>query len=525
MTVNYTGAKCVVLSLLTLFISMSPAKLYSSQTNQGEEVHHTVGKTETNNDIIRTHKPIKAELYIMSHCPYGISALKQFLPITPLIPGLILKIRFITGTDKKGRLRSLHGKSELLEDRIWAILIREYPDKFRSFFDCRIKEPFTLAPWKCLKEVGISHEEIQGKLRSGIGKKYLLDTHKELEKNAINASPTLFLNGEKYQGTFSSKSILSYACSKLEGMKKSNSTPCKTTPVCFTDSDCTAGNKRGQCLNSGSKDASCSYSSVAIVPVTIIEANSTVFPREDLRESTVRFFPGANIKNLPYPSKESKRLLEKFGIEILPGYIFGHEVKDSDNFSIFQEGFIPVGQSYTYNPVEIKANFFYLRKRKPMTVNIFVSPLSEKSYQFLEILKKEERKGRLNTVINYFVVRGKDRKPTTHGGEIGIEEICRQKALNELYPELMEKYFIEKAKKLKSSYWEEAFEKIMVDPYRIKDIAQGSKKSTYIGEELKISEDLRIEEENSFLINNQELIIIHNRDDLYQMINKLSTIK
>jgi len=446
----------------------------------------------------------RGDLYIMSLCPYGIQALSRLFEVRQYYSKFNFKVHFITALHGE-EFTSLHGSKEVLEDKVWGLVQEE-------FFTCRTQKGMSL--WDCLDKLGIPRKQIENALDTR-GERVLLRDYYHVQKYKIHASPTLFVDGVKYGGRFSARDIIRYLCTN-----ETNNALCGELPVCFENSDCNAGVKKGTCADAGTVNAKCVFGDVVNVSLSIIEPDNALFPRLDLEEDTVSFFPGVSIKHLSYTSEEGKKLLRKYGINVLPAYIFGKSLENAGNFSEFSDGLLPVGDAFLYDYKKIRANYFYRRPGIPRTVNIFISPLSKISYINLRALQEEELRGGISVKINYFVTTEPNGEPRTPGGKTGLEEICRQKALLDIAPSLYKRYI--NIRDFASSYWEDAFFKIGVSPERIKKIARGPKGMEYMRAEQEEVKNLGIEEEGAFLINNRELLIIKNKGRFMKMLSKLS---
>lgn len=457
-------------------------------------------------------KPLRTgDLYIMSRCPYGIQALSRLFEVRRYYSKFDFKVHFITALHGE-EFTSLHGPQEVFEDKVWGLVQEEHHKDFFSFFSCRSQKGTHL--WDCINKLGIPRKQIEAALGTR-GKEILHKDYEQVKKHQIHASPTLFIDAIRYTGRFSARDITKYLCGN-----ETNSALCDKLPLCFENSDCITGVKEGKCARAGTVNAECVFSDVVNVPLSIVEPDDALFPRFDLEEDTVSFFSGVSVKHLSYSSKAGKALIKKYGVKLLPAYIFGKSLKNAGNFSEFSDGLIRVQDAFLYDYKKIRANYFYTRPIIPRTVNIFISPLSKISYINLRALQEKAIKGKLSVKINYFVTTGPDGKPRTPGGQIGLEEICRQKALLDIAPSLYKRYI--DVRDFTSSYWEDAFLKIGISPEKIKKIARGKKKIEYVRVEQEKTKMLGIEEEGAFLINNRELLIIRNKGKFMRMLSKVS---
>ena len=105
--------------------------------------------SETEMGIPKAEKP-QVKLFIMSHCPFGLQALKAFLPVYKLLNGKAdMKIHFVDYI--------MHGKKEIDENmRIYCIQ-KEQEDKLYDYLSCFVKD----GDWEgCIEEAGIDKDKL-----------------------------------------------------------------------------------------------------------------------------------------------------------------------------------------------------------------------------------------------------------------------------------------------------------------------------------------------------------------------------
>ncbi len=171
----------------------------------------TVSQTSTNSNtatvsVTKTAKP-KAELFIMSYCPYGLQMAKAYLPVMTLLKDKAdLSINFVS--------YAMHGKKEIDENNREYCIQSEQKDKFVSYMNCfTAKDDYKT----CLSTAGINESKLSTCVSSldtkySITKKYndqttwlsgtypLYPVEDSLNtKYGVQGSPTLIINGVEAQ--------------------------------------------------------------------------------------------------------------------------------------------------------------------------------------------------------------------------------------------------------------------------------------------------------------------------------------
>jgi len=154
-------------------------------------------------------RPVKEntlELFVMSECPFGVSAENAVLAAEKdglLPPGLKLEIHFIgdakksTSTAAVGgwEFSSLHGEPEWRENARQLFISRRFPDKFKAYLLARnadIKSP----DWeKSAKAVGIDAAAVAA--GSGEAEAMLAEDFAKTTALGISSSPTFVLGGRE----------------------------------------------------------------------------------------------------------------------------------------------------------------------------------------------------------------------------------------------------------------------------------------------------------------------------------------
>ena len=151
----------------------------------------------------RTGDKSRLELYVMSHCPYGVMAENSLLDAekNKLLPeGLKLEIHYIgdskPGADGKPEFSSLHGKPEWEEDARQLFIAKQFPDKYHAYLLERNKD-YQSDDWrKAAKAVGLDEKAVEAGFEEG--KKLLEADFAATSALGIGTSPSFIVGGRQF---------------------------------------------------------------------------------------------------------------------------------------------------------------------------------------------------------------------------------------------------------------------------------------------------------------------------------------
>lgn len=191
--------------VLTLLILISVSYLQILASNQSAApdsyLRDVILKTKVENDT-----KVTLDLYVMSQCPFGVRAEKFMIPIlNEMGEDIKFNLHFIVSEDEKGELQSLHGTAEILENRRQLIIARHQSDKFLAYLNERGNNYYK-DEWKAAAAAADIDVALVEQLMND--KAELLAFRENIALSnikRINASPTLFINGQRYRGGFAVK--------------------------------------------------------------------------------------------------------------------------------------------------------------------------------------------------------------------------------------------------------------------------------------------------------------------------------
>jgi glutaredoxin len=197
----------------------------------------TATQAQNLTEMPKTDKPT-VELYVMGFCPYGVQAEATMKPVFDLLGGKSdIKVRYIVsleGNDLKN-VQSLHGPLEGMEDARQLCVAKNYNQKTlwkyitaindKCYSIYRNGEDEYNKCWKdAAAKSGVDAKKIESCLASK-GASYIKEESAQSEKNGVSGSPTIIINGKKYEGARTAEAIKTAIC----GAFKNKPTECGQT--------------------------------------------------------------------------------------------------------------------------------------------------------------------------------------------------------------------------------------------------------------------------------------------------------
>lgn len=356
-------------------------------------------------------------LYVMSHCPFGIRAENIILSfIGNFSDQLKLHIYYIVSKQGEHNFSSLHGPSELDEDLHQIAIQKLYNDKFYSYLLCYNNY---MNRDKCLKDNNISKNEIDEFVKSGQADNILNQDFTTTEKLGINASPTLYIGSQRYDGPFQPEHIIRAVCSHIPNLAY-----CKTLkpPV--------------------------------DVHVTLLTGGwDNVYHPNLIKESLDNFFYKANVDIINANTEQGKALVKKFNFKAVPAIIFSSNITMTTTFDqikprlkeingFFVDPLNDLGYRHlTYMPVKHNTMIMFIDITDKQSINAAISIL-----RLLGDYKKEQYHPVLKVIggdLNNDVLRAAD--VVEHLNGLSLKDILTN--MVKLYSDSSLKDFYEPFKK------------------------------------------------------------------------------
>lgn len=454
-------------------------------------------------DSKRAQKPVY-DLYIMSQCPYGIEALREFMEFVEAFDNVEWNLWFIGDVDKDTVFNSLHGDKEVNDEMVWCAVKELYPDVWIEFLKIRARSYST--PKAVFKKLNIDKGKIDSWVKLN-GKKILYIHYLRSTRMNINASPTLLINNYPYRDKITKTYLGKVHCNAIPGA----SSFCDSVPECFTDTDCKQKGKIGRCLNTGN----CEFRDALPFGFIAVVADSTVQnPQDEIIETTIELFPGANVEIVKYNSDKGKKLIKEFSPDALPFYLFEKNVQLAHNFTSIESGLVQKGEYFLFKKGIVRKNYHFRRKNIKGDIVLFIDPFY---LEIDEILSPILNDSKINRKIKILPIFQNDPEKVQWGTE---EKFRQEESLRWLLlgkeNGILIKYLDEYVKILPGSYWFKAMEKAGIDVDSLTEIVESDtvtlKNHRYFMEQLSVREPVVM------LIDNRELVSVRNQHDIEQVI-------
>ncbi len=221
-SILYNGQKTPVYMSLDGKLMILPGagviNISEFEASMNERTQNT--NTPAQSNIPKTEKP-SVELFVMSHCPYGIQTEKGILPVVNLLKDKIdFKLRFV--------FYAMHGKTEVDEELRQYCIQREQPERFLNYLSYFLEkgdssDALTRASIDkskldaCTSKTDTDFEITKKYNDKGTwlnGKYPPFDADKVANiRYDVGGSPTLVINGVTVQSERDSASLLKAVCS------------------------------------------------------------------------------------------------------------------------------------------------------------------------------------------------------------------------------------------------------------------------------------------------------------------------
>ncbi len=172
----------------------------------------------------KTDKP-SAELFVMSHCPYGTQVEKGILPVLDLFGNKIdFELKFVS--------YAMHDKKEIDEQLNQYCIQKEQPAKFISYLKCFLADSNGN---RCLSETEIDNSKLTSCVDQTDKQFKITDNYNDKstwigqyppfgihdadnKKYGVSGSPALVVNGEKVSSGRDPQSLLQTICTAFNSM-------------------------------------------------------------------------------------------------------------------------------------------------------------------------------------------------------------------------------------------------------------------------------------------------------------------
>ncbi|MFO0761053.1 MAG: hypothetical protein U0359_31535 [Byssovorax sp.] len=165
---------------------------------------------------------VRADLYVMSQCPFGVQAENAFKDVVAKFGGdLDLHIEFIGNASPSGELSSLHGPPEVKGDLVQVCAQKYAPGKSFDFILCQNENPKEVSTngEACAKKLGMPADKIMACADGQEGKDLLSASFKRSQQAGAQGSPTMVFGGSKYEGGRRPTDLMKGICNAAKGKR------------------------------------------------------------------------------------------------------------------------------------------------------------------------------------------------------------------------------------------------------------------------------------------------------------------
>ena len=272
---------------------------------------------------------VALDFYVMSQCPYGTQVEDAIAPVLEELGGSVeFRLDFIARETADG-FSSLHGPNEVSGDIVQLCAAKHSPDAYMGMIVCQNKNAKAIpGNWEgCAKDNGVDVEKVRACYEGEEGKALLSASIARSGAVGASGSPTIQINGMPYKGARDSLSFKRALCANLAG-----NSACEGLPKCGSDAECNAeAGKIGKCISPNQKEARCEYRDPVKVGLVVLnEKTCSSCDTSGILGTTKQLFPGVVISNIDASSSEGKALISELNISVVPAYIFGSELVNTE---------------------------------------------------------------------------------------------------------------------------------------------------------------------------------------------------
>ena len=463
---------------------------------------------------------IKVQLFVMSDCPFGKTAENIIIKTIRALKDYVdFELRFVVG-EQGGQLRSLHGQKEIDKNAVQICAGKVAPDKQLEFVVEWNKTP--TESWRTIAaNLGLDADAIQNCIDSGYGIEVLKGDAKLCEKLGVRASPTLLIDGKKYDGPRSSKHYFKAFCKALKA-KGVNPEVCDNPPdyLSYSDGHATSGSCGGEKGGQVFVDEN-PYNLVIVYP------EDAIWPLDaNLQRVLEQIFPEAKIERVSDKSERGKKLLQKAGLDRLPAVVTTDQkfakspLAENNMLKIECRG----GVCFI-SPDSYGANFFAGLKPRKDTFEIYYRPDSERARniipQIIAILKGNNYQAKKTKIALKPYLMIMDGDLATQSGVEAIDEAKREAVIASLWPNALGTYL----GMLNSDFsnWQTAAKRAGIPADELGKKVDSGEAEDLLRENAKQIQPFAVgpRSDIAFLYNGQELVMVRNAQEFDQLIKKL----
>ncbi len=456
------------------------------------------------------------DLYIMSQCPYGCSALREFTSFIRSFPSVQWSVWFIGTTFIDSTLSSLHGRQEIDDEQLWLAAGALYPEKWFQFLQKRSVSSKTPTD-AVIREMNMDYT----KVNSWVAKKGISELRKHYERSmrmGINASPTLLVNNTVFKQDITNFRLSKIAC----GQSMKRPVTCDSLPECESDADCLKPGKIGACVRTNGKKSECQFKDAPRFTLTAVIPDSAFFhPEYEVFSRIKNDFPGVLIDSIKAGSPKGISLVKEYSPLFLPLFLFDTTIENTPNYSAISSGLVPLKSKLVFRDGMFKPSFFYKRKHVAGTIELHVDPLFPGTLDALRIaMRTDNASHSLAVKIMPAIFASPDSSGLSTEETMRQEEALRWLVLQKSYPAKFNAYLSLFCARKNISYWFTDCTNIGIDIDGFVDVVK--KNAKILPAYWKQLEPLGMNEPVEILIENREVVSVKSPRELTEIISRVS---
>ncbi|MBN1129992.1 MAG: hypothetical protein JXA71_13450 [Chitinispirillaceae bacterium] len=448
------------------------------------------------------------DLYIMSQCDWGNKALAELLVFTGRVPDAQWRIWFI-GEKQGDSLISLHGRQEMRDEMTWLAVEARYPGKWPAFLALRSAPDATTG--SVVTALGLDTLTLQRWVAQN-GRSVLADHYQRSMRLSVTASPTLHINNTLFDKPVESRRLLKTHCGSMHAPPSW----CDSLPSCFDDGDCRKKGHIGTC----GKDGACTFVPDQPFVFRVVIADSTFRrPEQAVIATTEELFPAVSVTIISGNSPEGRKIMKRYSPNELPFYFFGSQIRKAHRFSHIESGLKQIADGFTFKKGVSSCNYFPKRELKTGSVALFVDPVFPEAMKAVARFLNDSLPGKTIRLVPVVYEdpalpsRGLDEK-------IRREEALRWLIVDSLHRADFRRYVERYAQDPGSSqHWLAALGDIGIDHAAFTRLLKAHE--GMLAFHWKRIGGLSLKDPIALLVDNRELVPLHNQAELTEMLLRL----
>ena len=313
--------------------------------NSGSELSSGSASSGDAMDYGTEYGTVDLQFYVMSQCPYGTQVEDGIAPVLQKFGNAInFELDFI-GSGSPGKWNSLHGQPEVQGNKVQLCAIKYNSDDYMQMIQCMNKDAGSIpGNWEgCAEGAGLDVEKIKACYEGDEADELLGESFAKAQQAQASGSPTMYLDGQLFNGGRDSLSFTRAVCARLEGHPA-----CADLPACGTDADCQKPGKIGKCVNAGQDSAECQYSDPVKVDLLVVnDKRCDNCDASRVISQLQQLFPGIELTELDYGTEEGKKVYDESGLTTLPALLFGESVTKAASYDQVKQYFEQAGDYLT----------------------------------------------------------------------------------------------------------------------------------------------------------------------------------